>query len=186
MIIDLIRHTTPKIESGICYGQSDLDLADSFEQEAQCVNKKALPNYDTIVTSPLQRCKKLALRLSGTELIEDARIMEYDFGDWESKPWSELTSPHAQAWMNDFVDLAPPNGESLICMQRRVLHFWAELLDKKHQHIAVVTHSGVLRIIHAHILETPLKAIFRLEIDYGDIVRVTHHSRTSLTTVKHL
>ena len=33
MLIHLIRHTTPDIETGICYGQTDLDVSDSFEKE---------------------------------------------------------------------------------------------------------------------------------------------------------
>jgi len=37
--IYLIRHTTPKVEKGICYGQTDLNLADTFEQEKERILK---------------------------------------------------------------------------------------------------------------------------------------------------
>ena len=39
MEIYLIRHTTPKIEKGICYGQADLNVADSFEEEINVILK---------------------------------------------------------------------------------------------------------------------------------------------------
>ena len=34
MAIFLIRHTTPLIEKGICYGQLNIDVTESFEAEA--------------------------------------------------------------------------------------------------------------------------------------------------------
>ena len=36
MEIFLIRHTTPKIEKGICYGQTDLDITTTFSRGGQC------------------------------------------------------------------------------------------------------------------------------------------------------
>jgi len=33
MEIYLIRHTTPDVAKGICYGQTDLDVANTFEEE---------------------------------------------------------------------------------------------------------------------------------------------------------
>ena len=37
MDIYLVRHTTPKIDKGICYGQSDLELADSYPEEFKAI-----------------------------------------------------------------------------------------------------------------------------------------------------
>ena len=44
MLIHLIRHTKPEIAAGICYGQTDLELASSFTQEADTVLSKLLPH----------------------------------------------------------------------------------------------------------------------------------------------
>ena len=38
MEIYLIRHTTPLIEKGICYGQTDLDITESFEEEVSMIH----------------------------------------------------------------------------------------------------------------------------------------------------
>ena len=59
----LIRHTTPDIAHGICYGQLDINLSESFEYEVNAV-LKLLPALDLVITSPLQRCKKLAIHLA--------------------------------------------------------------------------------------------------------------------------
>ena len=61
MRIHLIRHTTPDIKKGLCYGQTDLDVTDTFEQEKEHVLSKLLGEYDAVFTSPLQRCSKFCL-----------------------------------------------------------------------------------------------------------------------------
>ena len=50
MEVYLIRHTQVGIESGICYGQTDVPLADSFPLECKRVQEK-LPNSDRITVS---------------------------------------------------------------------------------------------------------------------------------------
>ncbi len=186
MIIDLIRHTTPDVQEGICYGQSDLGLASGFHEEFSLISDIIFDQYDLIITSPLQRCARLAATISGDHRRQDERIMEYNFGDWEQRPWSELKSDEAKNWMNNFVDQPAPNGDSIVSMQHRVLQFWQELLDCEHDKIAVVTHSGVQRLIHAHILQTPLTHLFRLELEFGAVIRVKHQRDTALTTLRHL
>ncbi|MBL4673468.1 MAG: alpha-ribazole phosphatase [Arenicella sp.] len=186
MIIHLIRHTTPDIEAGICYGQTDMSLADSFEQEADAVLSKLLDRYDVVYTSPLQRCALLAAKLESPNLINDDRLMEYNFGDWELIPWDDFKSETAQSWMNNFVDQAAPNGDNMLSMQARVSEFWTDLLKSKHQQVAIVTHSGVQRLIHGHVLETPLSHLFRLQLGFGAILEVNSDEKSGLLTVKHL
>ena len=57
MEIYLIRHTTPLVEQGICYGQTDLDIAHNFQEEVEDI-KVALQHFnpDKVYTSPLMRC----------------------------------------------------------------------------------------------------------------------------------
>jgi alpha-ribazole phosphatase len=186
MIIHLIRHTTPNIKPGICYGQTDLSLADSFEQEADTVLSKLRDQYDVVYTSPLQRCAQLAAKLTSERCISDDRLMEYDFGDWELLPWGDFKSDAAQSWMNNFVDQPAPNGDSMLSMQARVNQFWRELLESKHSSAALVTHAGVQRLIHGKILETPLTHLFRLQLEFGAVLEVNSDNKTGLVTVKHL
>lgn len=191
MIIDLIRHTTPDVDSGICYGQSDLDLVHGYEQEFAQVQQKIHPYgntepYDLLVSSPLQRCSKLASTLKAKQSKFDDRIMEYNFGDWELKPWAEIKDEDSRQWMKNFVDQPAPNGDSILIMQQRVIEFWQELIQSQYQSVAVVTHSGVQRLIHAHILATPLHLMFRVQLEFGAIIRCQHDAKTELTTVKHL
>lgn len=185
MLIHLIRHTTPEIDEGICYGQTDLDLAPSFEQEARTVLSKLKPHYDCVITSPLQRCSRLASKLKADELLSDERVIEYNFGDWELKKWSEFTCDASQHWMNNFIEQKTPNGDSLISMKSRVDEFWQELVKSDYQSVAVVTHSGVLRLIHGFVLETPMTHLFRLQLDFGAVLELNVDGENDLTTIKH-
>jgi len=186
MLIHIIRHTTPDIKTGICYGQTDLDVASSFESEKETILNKLCEEYDAVFSSPLQRCSKLANFINGQQREDDKRIMEYNFGDWELLPWSDFKTTEAENWMNNFVDQAAPNGDSIISMQVRVMDFFNELFKKDYQKVAVVTHSGVQRLLHAHILETPLTHLFRLQLEFGAVLEVNSNSDSDLLTVKHL
>ena len=60
----LIRHTTPLIKAGLCYGSSDIDVEDSFVEEAEGIKTVLKEFYpDVVVSSPLIRCMKLANHL---------------------------------------------------------------------------------------------------------------------------
>ena len=186
MIIHVVRHTTPDIDLGLCYGQTDLGLADTFEQESALVLEKLFDSYDAVLTSPLQRCTKLATKLNTAHRESDVRLMEYNFGDWELKPWAEFKSAESKAWMDNFVDQPAPNGDSMISMKARVDEFYAEVLQREYERVAVVTHSGVQRLLHGNILSTPMNHLFRLQLDFGAVLEIRIDSKSGLQTIKHL
>lgn len=186
MLIHLIRHTTPDIQPGICYGQADLRLAESFEHEKVIVHNKLLEKYDAVYTSPLQRCSLLAETINTNKRFTDDRLMEYNFGDWELKPWSDLKSPETQQWMDNFVEQPAPNGDSIITIKKRVDDFFDELYQSNYENIAVVSHAGVQRLVHANILQMPLTHLFRLQLCYGAVLEILNDTKQTTTTIKHL
>lgn len=186
MIIHLVRHTTPEVEPGLCYGQTDLELAASFKYESEQVLRKLSNSYDAVYTSPLQRCSRLAAKINTQQRITDERIMEYDFGDWELKPWADFKSADALAWMDDFVDMPAPKGDSMHTMKARVDEFYFELIALDYERVAVVTHSGVQRLLHGLILTTPMSHLFRLQLDFGAVLEIQSYRDSGLQTIKHL
>src|SRR6516165_7242435 len=87
-LIYLIRHTTPTVSKGICYGQSDIDLTESFDEEASVIKKHLTEQIEHVYSSPLMRCTKLAEYLfpkSNIQLYKD--LMEINCGNWEMKQW---------------------------------------------------------------------------------------------------
>ena len=52
MEIYLVRHTTPAIKKGVCYGQTDVDLnSDTFESELREIKNKLPSNIDRFYCS---------------------------------------------------------------------------------------------------------------------------------------
>ena len=173
MNLFLIRHTKVAINTGICYGQSDIELADTFIDEAKEIKVK-LSNikFDKIFSSPLSRCKKLSEYLFNSEIIYDNRLMELNFGDWELQKWNKIKHPDIERWMTDFVNTPCPNGESFIDLQNRVNAFLTNIKNNKFNNIAIVTHGGVIRSFFAHIQNEDLKYAFKREINYGTIYKL--------------
>ena len=57
MNVYLVRHTSVNVPRGTCYGNTDVPLNDSFENEAQLVYEQIKSiSFDKAYTSPLTRC----------------------------------------------------------------------------------------------------------------------------------
>lgn len=174
MKLTLIRHTALQVASGVCYGQSDIDVAASFMDEANQVKTKLCSsNFDLVYCSPLQRCVKLAAVLNLGEHVEDNRLMELNFGDWEMHAWDAIPRDIFDDWAHDYANKAPPNGETFSQLQQRGLSFLDEILSKHlNENIAVITHGGMIRALLAHVLNMQLKGLFRFAIDHGSVTQI--------------
>lgn len=173
MEIYLVRHTTPAIVKGVCYGQSDLDVADSFDQEAETIAKLVPDHVEAVYTSPLIRCSMLAQKIyPETKHITDARLKEIHFGDWEMKKWEEIDILELTPWMNDYVWTCPPNGETLNHLNNRVKAFMHDVLFLNLKTIVIFTHAGVIRCLLAEILEMPLSNIFKIGLGYASVSKL--------------
>ena len=170
MDIYLIRHTQTATDPGLCYGQSDVALADSFEDETADLHDK-LPEFDddcSVFSSPLTRCLQLAQTFSDT-VTADARLQELNFGDWEGLRFDALEPDILQHWTNNFVTAAPPNGENFEDLYQRAGDFWQDLLAVKAKQVLVITHAGVIRALLARALNLPLANSFQLRVDSGSV-----------------
>lgn len=170
----LIRHTTPKIDQGICYGQLDLDVDANFDDESREI-KKHLENitFDKVYSSPLKRCYQLAQALFGKRnIIKDDRLKEINFGEWEGQKWEDIKREALDNWGNDYINQKPPQGESFGELIHRTNQFIATLHGENYNKIAIVTHSGILRAFLINYLDIPPLKVFNLELSYGSIIKV--------------
>lgn len=146
MRIVLIRHTSVAVARGICYGQTDVPLADSFPDEAAMV-KQRLSGYhfDSVYSSPLSRCVKLARFCGYSNPVTDPRLLEINFGEWEMKRYDEITDPKLQQWYDDYINVAPPGGESVMGQRKRFLAFIDDMKSVSgNECIGIFTHGGIL------------------------------------------
>ncbi|MCR9253260.1 MAG: alpha-ribazole phosphatase [bacterium] len=174
MEIYLVRHTTPDVPKGVCYGQTDLELVSGFEAEIRDSIQYLPKELDLVYSSPLKRCRILAEAISPGAVIYNSNLKEYDFGNWEMKKWDDIPKEDVEPWMSDYVNIPAPNGESLLTMSKRIKVIWNEIQDKSDvQNVAVVCHSGVIRIIRAIHEGTPLKDCFSYKMNYGEVFKIT-------------
>jgi alpha-ribazole phosphatase len=182
MEIYLIRHTTPAVDKGICYGWADLDVTNTFEQEANLIKNHLPQTITTVYSSPLQRCSKLAQHLFYSEHISyHHELKEINCGRWEMQAWDDIVKDEIDPWMNDFVNVIIPDGESYVHLFERVTAFFKDI-QPANSPIAIVAHGGVLRSILSFITNTPLQDSFGMfKINYGCVVKLVANSAASFT-----
>ena len=187
MEIYLIRHTAPLIEKGICYGQSDISVTESFHEYANKLMQYLSETKDAIYSSPLSRCLKMAKHFNpDKEILIDDRLLEMNFGNWEMKNWDEIDQQELNIWMQDFVKEKVPGGENFIALNNRVNHFIDELLQSSFDRVTVFTHAGVIRCFIARVLEISLKNVFRITVDYSSITKIHLHSDKNLNRMENM
>ena len=169
MEVYIIRHTPVAVSKDICYGQSNVSLADTFIQDAEQLSKKLPTNFDSVYSSSLQRCKDLATALKFENVLFDNSLMEMNFGDWENQKWDEINQGELNHWMADFVNVKTPNGENLTELFQRVESFFNYLRKKEHKKVLIITHAGVIRCLWAYLLDIPLQNLFKIVVGYKEI-----------------
>lgn len=165
----LVRHTRPKVAAGLCYGQTDLELAGTFANDAAAV-LAALPAINRVASSPLQRCRALARYIADARELPlefDERLMEMDFGAWEGQPWSGIPMSEIDAWDEDFMHARPHGGESVAMFTSRVEAALADWSAHR-ETIAVVTHAGAIKVACSRFDELPRS--FEASIGFGGII----------------
>ena len=157
----LVRHTPVMVAAGTCYGRTDVPLDDAkFAQMLPSIHAQ-LPLHAVMLSSPLSRCLRLASALHalapGRSVVIETNLIEHDFGVWEGKFWDDIAREEIDAWAADYLNYAPPNGESVAAMAAR-----SALTTLNHRRadvpLIVVSHAGPLAAIAARFGGTVLSA----------------------------
>lgn len=176
MQLFLVRHPKPLVAPGICYGRSDLAVADrELDAVASRLMDAGLPGLLPVHASPLLRCAALAYRL-GPAPILDIRLAEMNFGHWEMQSWDAIARHEIDAWSEDLVDYRPGGGESVRDVVRRVAHWLDQLRRSGSGDACVICHAGTMRVLHAlHATSDPAQAARQAaasahQIGYGEVM----------------
>jgi alpha-ribazole phosphatase len=175
--IDLIRHGEPV--GGKKYrGQSD----DPLSEKGWCQMWEAVGDFagwQHIVSSPLSRCSEFSAALGEQRQIpvkHDARLAEVGFGAWEGLTAQQLEQAQpgvVQRFKRDPARLRPPGAEPLDVFFRRVSQAWLDILQEHSgQHVLVVCHAGVIRMVLAHVLGMPPENVYRMQIASAAVTRI--------------
>lgn len=173
MKLTLIRHTSVDVLPGVCYGQTDVPLRDTFPQEASEVAWKLKDAcFDKVFTSPLSRCVRLAEYCGYADAIRDDRLKELHFGEWEMCLFQQIKDPHLQTWYDDYFHVATPGGESFRMLLERLSAFFDELKSRPCRHAGIFAHGGILTCAQLYSGDIRREEAFRFVHPYGSVIRI--------------
>ncbi len=150
-----IRHgeTVWNVENKIC-GATDIELTAKGHEQAIATGQKILEmnlKVDKILSSPLVRASETARHISeitGIPMEIDQRLMEQNFGRYESTPRDGMEFHEAKK------DLASRfgTGESMLQTAQRIYNLLDDIKAGDKEYI-LVAHNGLVRIIESYFRE---------------------------------
>jgi broad specificity phosphatase PhoE len=153
----LVRHGyTEWIEKEILHGISDIPLSEfGFKQAELTAQYLKNTEINRIYSSPLLRTMQTAEKISkvsGTPIIPLADLIEEDYGWQEGKrDWWAFVKRHKALTPFYVVMRLTVNalsGEPLWKSKKRIAAVWEKIkTDNPNGTVAIVAHSGVLRMI---------------------------------------
>lgn len=148
----LVARHAPVEAAGICYGRHDVPTCQGADATAGQI-LEALGVHRTRISevwsSPAKRCRRPAETLADLLSVpcrSSDDLQELDYGQWEGQPWDVLErddGTRLKRWMDAWQSEAPPGGESVGDLERRVRR-WLEANETGQ---LIVAHAGVIRAL---------------------------------------
>ncbi|MBT5029480.1 MAG: alpha-ribazole phosphatase [Nitrospinaceae bacterium] len=172
----LFRHGETANSKEVCFnGHFDVGLSAKGESQFRdwAENLKEEP-FKAIYSSDLARTRMGAEKLAERhqlKLVSYPELRELCFGEWEGLSITEVEEKYPNQLterMKNIEAFHVQGGETFQQLQERVIPKFEEIIARHpDEQIALVCHGGVNRVILAHLLEIPMKRIFRIKQDYA-------------------
>ena len=172
--IYLLRHEeVEKKYRNSYYGHLDVSLSVRGRvRSIRTVKKLNSICFDAIYSSDLSRTRFMLNGLKQkVEPILTECLREKSWGVHEGLSHAELEKigfvyENFEQWLSLF------DGESLVDFQARVLKFYKKIISLKEKKILIITHSGVIRVLLAHLNKTTIEEEFMKSLPYGFLVKL--------------
>jgi alpha-ribazole phosphatase len=168
--LTLVRHAETGC-GGRMEGWTDSSLNDLGLRQVERLAARLKPAAFTVVyVSDLQRARQTALPFSVRPTIVNQGLREMSFGRWENRTYADISreAPEAaQRWQSDPVAVAPPGGESLTDVSKRISKVIEALRGETDA--LVVGHQGSLRVMICLLLGFPVQKYWQLRLDHAGI-----------------
>ena len=163
-------------------GQLDIGLnALGRLQAVQLAQALADEAIDVLYSSDLGRARDTAHAVAqrlGLPLQLDAALRERAFGRFEGLTYAEIEQcfpDEARRWRQRDPDFAPEGGESLAGFQRRAVAAVAAIAQRhRGEHVAVITHGGVLDALYRAAARIALDAPRTWQLGNAAVNRLLH------------
>lgn len=167
----LVRHgqTAPNAD-GVLLGRADPHLNELGRLQAAAL-ASALGRPGRVVSSPLVRARETAAAF-GLPVQVDPRWIEVDYGVYDLAPLGDGVHEVWRRWRDDPA-FAPPGGESLVSVGRRVRTALEELADEAADgDVVVVSHVSPIKAAVAWALGVADEVALRMRLDVAAVCRV--------------
>lgn len=158
-------------------GRNDLPLDDAGVAQATALGARAstLGPVDALLSSPLPRAVQTAQIIGAALELPVQNVdafTETDFGSWEGLTATEVRRDwpaEFAAWLGS-SEVAPPNGEALSTVERRVRRGRDEILaTHPDRTVVIVTHVTPIKVLLRLALDAGPSTMFRIQLDTGSI-----------------
>jgi broad specificity phosphatase PhoE len=173
-----VRHgQTDANRNGVLLGRLDPPLNDAGREQATAVAARVSRLEPVrVMTSPLVRAVETAEIVASAcarrEIEVDARLIEVDYGEYDGLPLGELPEDLVWKWRNE-ADFAPPGGESLASVGKRMGEYTREVLDTLADGpVAAVSHVSPIKAAVLWALGLPDLYAWRLRLDNASVTRL--------------
>ena len=154
--IYFVRHgqTVWNVENKIC-GATDSPLTELGHEQAIQTGKNILAEgiqADEILYSPLVRAADTAKHISemtGIPARMEPRLIEQNFGKWESTPRDGLEFKAAKGEFASRYE----GGESMLHLAQRIYNLLDDLRADQDKTYILVAHNGISRMVHSYFYE---------------------------------
>ena len=189
MLLTLIRHGEVEGPPWVFRGHSDVPLSSHGWDNMRAAVKSLPSTFGRIITSDLRRCREFAEEWAGTIAVPfsiDRRLREIDFGNWEGLTPDEVGRrfPTELPAFRAAPDSWPgAGGESFVQFRNRVAHALNDIdATTEDEHIALVTHGGVIRQVISMTYQISYAAALQMEVGYASARQVWYEP--SLTNAR--
>ena len=167
----LVRHgQTPANAAGLLLGRSDQALTELGRRQAAQV-AWAVRSPARVVSSPLVRATATAAALGAPVEVDD-RWIERDYGRFDQVPVDDVPDDLRRRWQAD-PECAPPGGESLSSLGRRVRSACTDLAPQAaEEDVVVVSHVSPIKAAVAWALGVGDDVAARMQLEVAAICRV--------------
>ena len=139
------------VENKIC-GKTDIDLSERGYEQARAAALAILDQnlkIDVILSSPLKRALHTAEVISslcGIPLKVEERLIEQDFGRFESTP---RNGEEFRIAKTHFID-SFGDGETMLKTAHRIYSVLDEIVKDEDRVVLIAAHNGLARIIESY------------------------------------
>jgi broad specificity phosphatase PhoE len=170
-VLIVVRHgRTAANAAGLLQGRVDNPLDEEGRRQAEAIARAVGP-VDRVVTSPLRRARETAAAF-GVEAEVDEAWIELAYGEWEERPVRDVPAATWAQWRRD-DHFAPPGGESLASLQRRVEAACVALAEEAlERDVVVVTHVSPIKAAVAWALGVGPSTSWRMNVAQASVHRL--------------